>query len=97
MAPASAFSPTIRGRDAELAALGEQFAQVRSGSGSVLLIEGAAGMGKSRLITEGVRMAQRLSCRPASARPSLRSRWLSLLLCSGRCSTDRNHCSIARG
>ena len=60
---------TIRGRDAERAALGEQLAQVRSGSGSVLLIQGAAGMGKSRLITEGVRMAQRLSCRPASARP----------------------------
>jgi DNA-binding CsgD family transcriptional regulator len=61
MALASAFSTTIRGRDAELAALGEQLARVRSGSGSVLLIEGAAGMGKSRLIAEGVRMAQRLS------------------------------------
>jgi hypothetical protein len=58
---ASAFTTTIRGRDAELAALGEQLAQVRSGSGSVLLIEGAAGMGKSRLIAEGVRMAERLS------------------------------------
>jgi len=61
MALASAFNTAIRGRDAELAALGEQLAQVRSGSGSVLLIEGAAGMGKSRLIAEGVRMAERLS------------------------------------
>jgi DNA-binding CsgD family transcriptional regulator len=61
MALASAFSTTIRGRDAELAALGEQLARVRSGSGSVLLIEGAAGMGKSRLVAEGVRMAERLS------------------------------------
>jgi DNA-binding CsgD family transcriptional regulator len=61
MALASAFNTTIRGRDAELVALGEQFAQVRSGSGSVLLIEGAAGMGKSRLIAECVRMAERLS------------------------------------
>jgi DNA-binding CsgD family transcriptional regulator len=63
---------TIRGRDAELAALGEQFAQVRSGSGSVLLLEGAAGMGKSRLIAEGVRMAKRL-CMPVgigAAEPS---------------------------
>jgi DNA-binding CsgD family transcriptional regulator/tetratricopeptide (TPR) repeat protein len=34
---------------------------VRSGSGAVLLIEGAPGMGKSRLIAEGVRMAHRLS------------------------------------
>jgi hypothetical protein len=61
MALASAFSTTIRGRDAELAALGDQLARVRSGSGSVLLIEGAAEMGKSRLIAEGVRMAERLS------------------------------------
>ena len=57
----SAFSPTIRGRDAELAVLGEHLDRLRSGSGAVLLIEGEAGMGKSRLIGEGVRMAQRLS------------------------------------
>ena len=61
MALLSAFGRTIRGRDAELAVLGEQFARVRSGSGAVLLIEGAAGMGKSRLIAEGARMAERLS------------------------------------
>ena len=61
MALRSAFSPTIRGRDAELAVLGELLGRVRSGSGAVLLIEGAAGMGKSRLIGEGVRMARRLS------------------------------------
>lgn len=56
-----AFRPTIRGRDAELAALSELLDRVRSGSGAVLLIEGAAGMGKSRVIDEGVRMAHRLS------------------------------------
>jgi DNA-binding CsgD family transcriptional regulator len=61
MALASAFSPTIRGRDAELSAFGEMLGRVRSGSGAVLLIEGAAGIGKSRLIGEGVRMARRLS------------------------------------
>ena len=61
MALASGFSPTIRGRDAELGAVGELLDRVRSGSGGVLLIEGAAGMGKSRLIAEGVRMAHRLS------------------------------------
>jgi DNA-binding CsgD family transcriptional regulator/DNA-binding transcriptional ArsR family regulator len=60
MALASAFGPTIRGRDAELGALGELFDRVRLGSGSVLLVEGAAGMGKSRLIGEGVRMANRV-------------------------------------
>ncbi|HEX4671604.1 MAG TPA: AAA family ATPase, partial [Solirubrobacteraceae bacterium] len=67
-----ALSPTIRGRDAELAVLGEQFDRVRSGSGAVLLIEGAAGIGKSRLIGEGVRMARRLSFRvgTGAAEPS---------------------------
>ncbi|HEY2436941.1 MAG TPA: AAA family ATPase, partial [Solirubrobacteraceae bacterium] len=61
MALASAVSATIRGRDAELGVLGEQLDRVRSGSGAVLLIKGAAGMGKSRLISEGMRMAHRLS------------------------------------
>ena len=56
-----AFSPIIRGRDAELAAVGDLLGRVRSGSGGVLLIGGTAGMGKSRLIGEGVRMAQRAS------------------------------------
>jgi DNA-binding CsgD family transcriptional regulator len=56
----SAFGQTIRGRDAELGALGELLDRVRSGSGAVLLIEGAAGMGKSRLIAEGEKMAHRL-------------------------------------
>jgi DNA-binding CsgD family transcriptional regulator len=67
-----AFSPTIRGRDRELAVLGELLDRVRSGSGTVLLIEGAAGMGKSRLIGEGVRMARRLSIRTGvgAAEPS---------------------------
>jgi DNA-binding CsgD family transcriptional regulator/DNA-binding Lrp family transcriptional regulator len=57
----SGLSETIRGRDAELAVLGELLDRVRSGSGAVLLVEGEAGMGKSRLIGEGVRMAGRLS------------------------------------
>ncbi|HEY2202508.1 MAG TPA: AAA family ATPase, partial [Solirubrobacteraceae bacterium] len=60
MALASAFSPTIRGRDAELGVLGELIDRLRSGSGAVLLIEGAAGVGKSRLIGEGLRMAHRV-------------------------------------
>jgi DNA-binding CsgD family transcriptional regulator len=54
----AAFGPTISGRDAELSALGEQLERVRSGSGAVLLIEGEAGMGKSRLVSEGVTMAR---------------------------------------
>ena len=61
MALPPAVSPMIRGRDAELAALGQLLSRLRSGSGAVLLMEGAAGMGKSRVIGEGVRMAQRAS------------------------------------
>jgi DNA-binding CsgD family transcriptional regulator/DNA-binding Lrp family transcriptional regulator len=60
MTLASAFSSTIRGRDAELSAFGEMLGRVRSGSGAVLLIEGAAGIGKSRLLAEGEKMAHRL-------------------------------------
>ena len=60
MAPASAFGPMMRGRDVVLGVLGELLARVRSGSGAVVLIEGVAGMGKSRLLAEGVRMAHRL-------------------------------------
>jgi predicted ATPase len=58
-----AVSAIFRGRDAELGVLGEQLDRVRAGSGAVVLIEGAAGMGKSRLMGEGVRMARRLSLR----------------------------------
>jgi DNA-binding CsgD family transcriptional regulator len=62
--------------------LGEQLGRVRSGSGAVLLIEGAAGMGKSRLIGEGVRMAHRLSFAVgiAAAEPSESVAELSPLL-----------------
>jgi hypothetical protein len=59
--PTDALSVMIRGRDAELGVLGEQLDRVRSGSGAVVLIEGAAGLGKSRLMSEGARMAHRLS------------------------------------
>jgi DNA-binding CsgD family transcriptional regulator len=60
MALSPAFGRTVRGRDAELAALSEGLDRVRSGLGAVLLIEGAAGMGKSRLLGEGARMAHRM-------------------------------------
>jgi AAA ATPase-like protein len=90
MAPVAlprAFSPTIRGRDAELEVLGEQLDRVRSGSGAVLLIEGAAGMGKSRLIGEGVRMAHRLSLPVGIAAAEPSESVAELRLCSGRSST----------
>jgi hypothetical protein len=55
-----------RGRDAELAILGSQLDRVRSGVGAVLLMEGGAGMGKSRLLEEGARIAERMSFRVGS-------------------------------
>jgi DNA-binding CsgD family transcriptional regulator len=58
---AAPHAPTIRGRDPQLATLAAQIERVSSGAGSVVLIEGAAGMGKSRLIAEGMKMAERLS------------------------------------
>jgi hypothetical protein len=55
-----------RGRDAELATLGSQLDRVRSGVGALLLIEGGAGMGKSRLLEKGARIAERMSFRVGS-------------------------------
>src|ERR1700678_4489125 len=54
---------TVRGRDAELTVLGQHLDQVLSGIGSVVLVEGGAGMGKSRLLAEVAEMARRLAIR----------------------------------
>ena len=58
-----ASSQTLRGRDGELATFGQHLDQLLSGIGSVLLVEGGAGMGKSRLLHEVAGMAERLSIR----------------------------------
>ena len=58
--------PPVRGRDAELAALAQQLDRLLSGQGTVALVEGGAGMGKSRLLTEVATMARRLSIRVGS-------------------------------
>jgi DNA-binding CsgD family transcriptional regulator len=54
---------TVRGRDPELTVLGQQLDQLLSGVGTVVLVEGGAGMGKSRLLGEVATMAGRLSIR----------------------------------
>jgi DNA-binding CsgD family transcriptional regulator len=59
-------SQPVRGRDVELTALGKHLDQLLSGIGTVALVEGGAGMGKSRLLDEVVTMARRLSIRVGS-------------------------------
>ena len=61
--PESAPIQTVRGRDAELTVLGQHLDRLLSGIGSVVLVEGGAGMGKTRLLGEVAAMARRLSIR----------------------------------
>ena len=42
----------VRGRDAELRAIAERLDLLASGLGTVVVIEGQAGMGKTRLLME---------------------------------------------
>jgi predicted ATPase len=56
----------VRGRDAELTVLGQHLDQILSGVGAVVLVEGGAGIGKSRLLAEVAAMARRLSIRVGS-------------------------------
>src|SRR5271170_4378277 len=46
------------GREAQMATLSEQLDRASSGVGSVVLVEGDAGMGKSRLLEEVMRVAR---------------------------------------
>jgi DNA-binding CsgD family transcriptional regulator/tetratricopeptide (TPR) repeat protein len=61
-APALTPAP-LRGRDGELAVIGEQLAYARRGRGTVLLAEGRAGSGKTRLLAEAAAMAARAGFR----------------------------------
>jgi DNA-binding CsgD family transcriptional regulator len=47
----------LRGRDDELAAIGARLDEVRSGIGSVIIVEGRAGLGKTRLLDACASMA----------------------------------------
>jgi len=54
----AAMSTPLRCRDNELASLREQFARLRTAVGTIWLIEGGAGLGKSRLLAEVVSTAR---------------------------------------
>jgi predicted ATPase len=53
----------LRGRGGELAAIGERLDEVRSGVGSVIIVEGRAGLGKTRLLDACASMAAERSFR----------------------------------
>src|SRR5260221_11018157 len=65
--PAAATQP-LRGRDAEMAVIDAALGQARDGRGGVLLVEGGAGLGKSRLLEEAVSLAGRAGLRAAVGR-----------------------------
>jgi hypothetical protein len=53
----------LRGREQELAVVRRSLSQVRAGTGCVVVVEGSAGLGKTRLLDECVSMAEELSFR----------------------------------
>jgi hypothetical protein len=55
--------PPLRGRERELAVIRRRMSQVRAGTGCVIVVEGSAGLGKTRLLDECVSMAVELSFR----------------------------------
>src|SRR4030081_1182968 len=65
--PAAPAQP-LRGRDAEMAAIDAARGGARDGRGSVILVEGGPGLGKSRLLEEAVRLAGRAGVRAAVGR-----------------------------
>src|SRR5260370_23196130 len=65
--PAGPAQP-LRGRDAEMAAIDAARGGGRERRGSVILIEGGAGLGKSRLLEEAVCLAGRAGVRAAVGR-----------------------------
>src|SRR5262245_61350888 len=56
-------TPPIRGRAAELKVIGAVVAALAQGRGGVLVIEGPPGIGKSRLLTEVMALADKSGAR----------------------------------
>src|SRR4029077_6505778 len=57
----------LHGREAELALIQRELARVAEGTGAVVLLEGGAGMGKSRLLAEVAGIARSLGFRVGTA------------------------------
>ena len=82
-ARSSGAHPTaIQGREPELRLIGARLDEVASGSGDVIVVEGASGIGKTRLLLEAVRDAKRRGMRfgVSMAEPGERTVELAALL-----------------
>ena len=64
---AATSSTPLHGRDDELQTISGRIAAARSNSGSVLTVMGEPGLGKTRLLKEAARMAERSGMRFAYA------------------------------
>ncbi|HEV8166033.1 MAG TPA: ATP-binding protein, partial [Actinomycetota bacterium] len=60
--------PRLRGRNEELRTLGEALDRVASGGSAILLVEGEAGIGKTRLLAEALEQARARSLSVAAGR-----------------------------
>lgn len=60
--------PTLRGRESELRALSRAVDRAMSGQLACVPIEGETGIGKTRLLTETLRMADAQGCKVATAK-----------------------------
>ena len=67
-------SPRLRGREQELQALGDAFDQVASGHPAVVIVEGEAGIGKTRLLAEALDGARSRGLQVAAGRALERER-----------------------
>jgi DNA-binding CsgD family transcriptional regulator len=61
------YSPVTRGRDAELALIGQRLRAAYDGAGATIVIEAAAGFGKSRLLRDATSMAEAAGLRVSAA------------------------------
>jgi predicted ATPase len=68
----------LRGRAAELGDVREGLDALRTGNGSVVIVRGAAGAGRSRLLAESRRMAREMGIRTVSGSADSHSRAVPL-------------------
>src|SRR3979411_1356356 len=101
-APPAAAAQPLRGRDAEMAVIDAALSDARDGRGGVLLVEGGAGLGKSRLLEEAVRRAGRAGVRSAMGRADADDNVVPLAPLMSACFggnaplLDRSHLSALR-